>query len=47
MRLAYKDYTSSFDELLLKGNSFRIHQRNLRKLAVEIFKVKLLKHLKL
>ena len=36
----YKDYTSSFDELLFKDNSFRIHLRNLQKLAIEIFKVK-------
>ena len=41
LRLVYKDYNSSFDELLLKGNFFRIHQRNLQKLATEIFKVKL------
>ena len=41
LRLVYKDYTSSFDELLLKDNSFRIHHRNLQKLAIEIFKVKL------
>ena len=41
LRLVYKDYTSSFDELLLKDNSFRIHYRNLQKLAIEIFRVKL------
>ena len=40
LRLVYKDYTSSFEELLLKDNSFRIYQRNLQKLAIEIFKVK-------
>ena len=40
IRLVYKDYTSSFDELLFKDNSFRIHLRNLQKLAIEIFKVK-------
>ena len=40
LRLVYKDYTSSFDELLLKDNSFRILLRNLQKLAIEIFKVK-------
>ena len=28
LRLVYKDYTSTFDELLLKDNSFRIHHRN-------------------
>ena len=41
LRLVYKDYTSFFDELLLKDNSFRIHHRNLQKFAIEIFKVKL------
>ena len=41
LRLAYKDYTSTFDELLLKDNSFKVHHRNLQKLAIEIFKVKL------
>ena len=41
LRLLYKDYTSTSDELLLKDNSFRIHHRNLQKLAIEIFKVKL------
>ena len=41
LRLVYKDCTSSFDELLLKSNSFRIHHRNLEKLAIEIFEVKM------
>ena len=41
MGLVYKDYTSSFDELLLTDNCFRIHHRNLQKLAIEIFNVKL------
>ena len=41
IRLVYKDYTSSFDELLFKNSSFRIHHRSLQKLAIQIFKVKL------
>ena len=41
LRLVYKDYSSSFDELQLKDNSFRIHQHNLQKPAIEIFRVKL------
>ena len=41
IRLVYKDYTSSFDELLFKHDSFGIYHRNLQKLATEIFKVKL------
>ena len=39
--LVYKDDTSSFDELLLRDNSFRIHRRNLQKLVIEIFKFNL------
>ena len=31
----------SFDELLLKDDSFRIHHRNLQKPSIDIFKVKL------
>lgn len=41
LRLTYKDYTGSSDELLSKDNSFRVHQGNPQKLAVEISKVKL------
>ena len=41
MRIVYKDYTSFSDKLLLKDNSVRIHHRNLQKLAIEMFKVKL------
>ena len=41
IRLVYKDYTSSFDELLFKDNSLRIRHRSLQKLAIQIFKVKL------
>ena len=40
LRLAYKDSTSSFEELLAKDKSFTIHHRNLQKLVTEIFKVK-------
>ena len=41
MRVVYKDYNSSFDELLEKDNSYKIHDRNLQKLVTEIFKVKM------
>ena len=41
MRLVCKDYNSSYDELILKDNFFRIHHRNLQKLASEIVKVEL------
>ena len=41
LRVVYKDYNSSFDELLEKGNSYKIHDRNLQNLVAEIFKVKM------
>ena len=40
LRLVYKDNNLTFDELLRKDNSFTIHQRNLQKLATEMYKVK-------
>ena len=39
LRIAYNDYTSSFDALLDKDSSVTIHQRNLRCLAIEMFKI--------
>ena len=41
LRVVYKDYNSSFDELLEKDNSYKIRDRNLQKLVTEIFKVKM------
>ena len=41
LKQVYKDYTSSFGESLFKDNSFRIHHRNLQKLAIEVFRIKL------
>ena len=41
LRVFYKDYNSSFDGLLEKDNSRKIHDRNLQKLATEIFIVKM------
>ena len=40
LRITYKDYNSSFNDLLEKDNSVSIHQRNLQVLATEIFKTK-------
>ena len=40
LRLVYKDPNASFHELLEMDNSFSIHERNLQKLATEMFKVK-------
>ena len=39
LRMVYLDETSSFEELLRKDGSVRIHHRNLQFLAVEMFKV--------
>ena len=40
LRIVYKDFNSSFQELLIEDNSLNIHHRNLQKLVIEIFKVK-------
>ena len=36
----YKDYISSFENLLNIDNTFTIHERNLQKLATEMYKIK-------
>ena len=40
LRLVYKDNKCSFQQLLDKDKSFSIHERNLQKLAIEMFKVR-------
>ena len=40
LRLVYHDYDLSFSELLKKDKSITIHQRNIQKVATEMFKVK-------
>ena len=40
LRVVYKDFDSSFEELLRRDSCTTIHQRNLQKLMTEIFKVK-------
>ena len=40
LRIVYKDFNSSFEELLIEDNFLNIHHRNLQKLMTEIFKVK-------
>ena len=39
LRITYQDNTSTFQELLNKGNSFSIHHRNLQVLATEMFNI--------
>ena len=40
LRITYRDRSSSFEDLLKKGNSVSIHHRNIQALATEMFKVK-------
>ena len=41
LQIVYRDYKSSFKELLQKDKSITIHQKNLQYLAIEICKVKM------
>ena len=38
-RIVYNDHISSFEELLSKDKSATVHQRNLQKLATEMYKI--------
>ena len=40
LRIVYKDEDLTFQQLLEKDNSFTIHERNLQKLAIEMYKAK-------
>ena len=40
-RIVYNDHNSSFDELLERYDSCKIHDRDLQKLVTEIFKLKM------
>ena len=40
LHLVYKGTSSSIIELLEKENTFTIHQKNIKKRAIEIYKVK-------
>ena len=39
LRIVYNDYTSTFEILLQKDESYTIHQRNIQMLAIELYKV--------
>ena len=39
LRIVYNDNSSSFDILLEKSKSVKIHHRNLQQLVIEIYKV--------
>ena len=39
LRIVYKDYISSFEELLKRDKSVTTHHRNIQSLVIELFKV--------
>ena len=39
LRIVYKDYLFPFEELLKRDSSFKIHERNIQFLAIELYKV--------
>ena len=39
LKIVYKDYISSFEDLLKKDKSVTIHHGNVQSLAIELFKV--------
>ena len=39
LRLVYRDDSSTFDELLIKDESYTVHERNIQTLAIELYKV--------
>ena len=41
LRIVFQDHKPTFEELLAKDGSFKIHDRNLLRLLIEIFKVKM------
>ena len=41
LRIVYQDHNPTLDELLAKVGSFKIHERNLLKFIIEIFKSKM------
>ena len=41
LKIAYQGHNSRFDELYAKDSTFKIHDRNLQRLLIEIFKVKM------
>ena len=40
LRIVYRDYVSSFEELLNKDKSLTFHHRNIQQVAPEMFKIK-------
>ena len=40
LKIVYNDYITSFEDLLKKDKSSKIHHKNMESLAIELFKVK-------
>ena len=40
LRIVYRDYESSFEDLLKKDKSLTFHHRNIHQVAIEMFKIK-------
>ena len=40
LQIVYEDYTSSFDNVLKKDKNKTIHQRNIEKLSIQMYKIK-------
>jgi len=40
LRIVYSDFTSTFEELLIRDGAIKLHHKNLQKLAIELFKCK-------
>ena len=41
LKVVYQDHNSTFNELLSKVSSFKVHDHNLHKLLIEIFEVEM------
>ena len=41
LKIVYRNHNSTFEELLAKDGSFKIHDRNFQRLLIKIFKVKI------
>ena len=39
LRIAYDDYKTAFEDLIAKAKTVTIHQRNLKVLAIEMYKI--------
>ena len=41
LKIVYQDHNSTFNDLLAKDDCFKIHDRNLNKLLIQMFKLKM------